>query len=67
MKESAAQKSGLKKNDVLISMDGEFLDSREELTILLSSKKPNDMISIQLNREGLDMSIQVPLGSRPQK
>ena len=67
MKESAAQKSGLQKNDVLISMDGEFLDSREELTILLSSKKPNDMISIQLNREGLDMSIQVPLGSRPQK
>ena len=67
VKGSAADNIGLKKNDILISLDGEILDSREELTILISSKQPDELVSLEYNRNDSQISIQVPLGARPEK
>ena len=62
----AAEKSGLQKGDFLISLDGEKLDSREELTILISLKKPNDLISLEYLRDRAELSVKIALGARPQ-
>ena len=64
---SAAEKYGLEEGDYLISLDGEKLDSREELTILISSKKPNELISLEYHRGSTEISIQIALGARPQE
>ena len=61
-----AEKSGLQKGDFLISLDGEKLDSREELTILISLKKPNDLISLEYLRDRAELSVKIALGARPQ-
>jgi S1-C subfamily serine protease len=66
VEKSAAEKSGLQKGDFLISLDGEKLDSREELTILISLKKPNDLISLEYLRDRAELSVQLALGTRPQ-
>ena len=62
---SSAQKKGLQKNDILYSLDGEKLDSREELTILISGKKPNEAVTIEYHRGEKQLSLRVVLGERP--
>ena len=65
VEKSAAEKYGLQKGDFLISLDGEKLDSREELTILISLKKPDELISLEYRRDETELSVQLALGSRP--
>ena len=67
VEKSAAKQSGLKVGDYLISLDGEKLDSREELTILISLKKPNELISLEYHRGSTELSVQLALGARPQQ
>lgn len=62
---SSAQKVGLRKNDLLFSLDGEKLDSQEELTILISAKRPSDSIILEYHRDNTQLSVQVVLGERP--
>lgn len=62
---SSAQKIGLQENDILYSLDGEKLDSREELTILISGKKPNEAVTIEYHRGEKQLSLRVVLGERP--
>ena len=66
VEKSAAEKSGLQKGDFLISLDGEKLDSREELTILISLKKPDELISLEYRRNETELSVKIALGARPQ-
>ena len=66
VEKSAAEKYGLQKGDFLISLDGEKLDSREELTILISLKKPDELISLEYRRDETELSVQLALGARPQ-
>ena len=65
IKGSAAEKSGLKPNDVILSVNGETVDNREELTILLASKKPSDEIKLEYQRDGKPQSLKIKLGNRP--
>jgi serine protease Do len=65
VEKSAAEKYGLQKGDFLISLDGEKLDSREELTILISLKKPDELISLEYRRDETELSVQLALGARP--
>ena len=44
---TVAEKSGLRPNDVILAVDGESIDNREELTILLASKRPSDEIKLE--------------------
>ncbi len=64
---SSAQKIGLMKGDLLLSLNDEVLDSREELTILVSSKNPGDSIKIEYQRDQLQLSVEVILGNRPKE
>lgn len=61
---SAAEKFGLQEGDILKSLDGETLDSREKLAILVSNKSPEDPVVLELARSGRLLTFRVPLGSR---
>lgn len=61
---SAAEKFGLLEGDILRALDGEPLDSREKLAILVSNKSPDDTVVLELTRSGRLLTFKVPLGSR---
>ena len=67
IKGSAADRIGLIKNDLLLSVDGEKLDSVEELTILISNKQPDESILLEFQRDGNALSEKVTLGARPKE
>ena len=62
-----AEKSGLRPNDLILAVDGEKIDNREELTILLATKKPSDEIKLEYEREGSAQSLTIKLGERPEE
>lgn len=64
---SAAENSGFQKNDILVTANGEKLDSMEELTILISKNIPGDSILLEFLRDEKLLSEKVILGERPKK
>ena len=66
VKESAADKGGIIKADVIIAIDGEPIDSQEELIIVVGSKKPGDEVVIDLRRGEKELTISLELGKRPE-
>ena len=67
IKETPAEDSGLQQDDLLISIDEEKIDTREELTILIASKKPGDEIKLEYQRKGMSVSSKIKLGKRPRE
>lgn len=65
--QSPAEKYGLQKGDLLISIDDIALDSREKLAIYVATKLPGDSVVIEFQRDERTMSVKVPLISRNQK
>jgi|TARA_A200000113_G_scaffold64990_1_gene56099 serine protease Do len=61
---SAAAEAGLQAGDVLVKIDDQWVNNREKLTILISSKKPNEEVSIEYKRENTTNRIQLKLGIR---
>ena len=61
---SAAAEAGLQAGDVLVKVDDQSVNNREKLTILISSKKPNEEVSIEYKRENTTNRIQLKLGIR---
>ena len=64
---SAAENSGFQKNDILVTANGEKLDSMEELTIIISKNIPGDSILLEFLRDEKLLSEKVILGKRPKK
>ncbi|MEK9632985.1 MAG: S1C family serine protease [Opitutae bacterium] len=64
---TVAEKSGLRPNDLILAVDGENIDNREELTILLATKNPSDEIQLEYEREGSAQSLKIKLGERPEE
>ena len=62
---TAAEKAGLKLNDILLEVNDEPLDSREEFIIIISSLKPGDEARILYQRDGAQLAVKVNLGVRP--
>ena len=51
---SPAEKAGLKKGDVILSVDGTKVDERNALTDLVTAKKVGDMITLSVTSDGTD-------------
>ena len=66
VRESAAQKGGILKSDVITAIDGEPIDSQEELFIVVGSKEAGDKVVIDLRRGKKDLTISLELGKRPE-
>lgn len=59
---SGAAKAGIKKGDIITSVDDKKIENPETLVEYIRSKKPGDLIAINLLREGKKESTKATLG-----
>ena len=62
---SAAEKAGLKKGDIITKIDGESVSSPEDLTKIIGKRKPEDKVTITYKRDGKEEKATAALGKRP--
>jgi serine protease Do len=63
-KESAADKAGLKVDDIITKIDDKKIESPQDLTEVISSKKPKDEVTITYKRDGKLNTTKATLGER---
>lgn len=61
-KETAAEKAGLKKGDIIIKADNKKIDSPDDLVEAIRARKPNDEVTIICLRDGKEKKVKVKLG-----
>ena len=59
---SGAAKAGIKKGDIITSVDDKKIENPEALVEYIRSKKPGDVVAINLLREGKKESLKATLG-----
>ena len=64
---SAADDAGLRDGDIILSMDDQPLRNNGELSKLLISHQPGDVVNVTLLRDGEDLIASVTLGERPEE
>ena len=60
-----ADDAGLRQGDVVVKVDGETVDSSDDVSGAVSAKDPGDTLSVQVQRDGSTRTVQVDLGTRP--
>ncbi len=65
VKESVAEKAGIKKGDIVIQMGGARLKDDQQLRRMIASSKPNTEIAVRLIREGKGVEVKVHLSEQP--
>jgi serine protease Do len=61
-KESAAEKAGLKKGDVITKIDNRKIDATEDVSDAIRAHKPGDKVNITYLREGKEQKAAAELG-----
>lgn len=61
----AADRAGLKRGDIILSIDGKEIDSPEALKSTLGQKKPGDTVTMKIKRDDEEKSLKVTLGRWP--
>ncbi|MDN3658266.1 PDZ domain-containing protein [Ferruginibacter paludis] len=64
LKESAAEKAGLKKDDIITKIGDEKVSDAGELAEIISNKKPKEEIKIAYIRDGKKKDVKAVLGDR---
>ena len=59
-----AEKAGLLSGDLLTHLDGNLLDTREKLTILVSSQNPGSKVVLDYSRQSREVSVRLELSER---
>lgn len=65
LKDSGAEKAGIKRGDILRRIAGRELTGIEELRAALVGVQPGDHIMLQIERDGNTSEVEAVLGSRP--
>ncbi len=63
-KKSPAEDAGLKEGDVIKTLNGEALDSREKFKSILAELAEGDKLELEITRDGKDETINMQLGAR---
>ena len=61
---SAAETAGIKRSDIVTSVEGKTVMSREELIKSISSRDPGEKVTVALIREDEEIEIQITLDAR---
>src|SRR5215207_7547253 len=61
-KESAAEKAGLKKGDIITHIGGKKIESTDDVTTSVRAQKPGDKITVTYLREGKEQKATAELG-----
>jgi putative serine protease PepD len=60
-----ADKAGLQKDDVIKAIDGQAIKDPSDLSSAIAVKKPGDIVTLRIERNGLTQELDVKLGTRP--
>ncbi len=60
-KGSGAEKSGLKKGDIIVKLDNSTVTSYSDIQNVLNTKRPNDKVNVTFKRNGKLMNVPVAL------
>lgn len=61
IKNGPASKTDLKEGDIIISIDGKELNTMNDLREYIYSKKPNDVVTLQISRGKVTKTIEITL------
>lgn len=61
---SAADKAGLKNNDIILALNNTQINEWEDLTNFIEKAKPGDKVQISYSRNGKKSSVEATLGAR---
>lgn len=64
-KDTAAEKAGLKVNDIITAIDSTVVDKLDMMFEKLAKTKPGDKVTVKLKRDGKPMELVATLGKRP--
>ncbi len=64
VKDGPAQKAGLKKGDIILSVDGTPVRTREKLIESVNRHDPGEKVKLALKREDKPMDVEITLGYR---
>ncbi|MEO7767277.1 MAG: PDZ domain-containing protein [Ferruginibacter sp.] len=64
VKESAAEKAGLKKGDIITKVGDETISDGGELSEVIAAKKPKEVVKVTYLRSGKENSIKATLGEK---
>jgi serine protease Do len=64
VKDSPAEKAGLRKDDVILRFDGESVSSTRKLTRLVSESSPDQNVRLTISRGGSEQELTVTLATR---
>ncbi len=62
---SPADHAGIKQGDVVRSIDGQQVDSKDQLTSVVASRNPGTAVTLGVLRNGKPIELKVILGTRP--
>ena len=65
VEDSAAEEAGLRGGDILAKVNGEPIDTREELTIAIATNEPGETVTVECRRGDKEMSFRIKLGRYP--
>ncbi len=60
-KNSGAEKAGLSKGDIIVQLDNKKINSFSELTAYVNTKRPNDVVEVNVLRDGKQKTLPVKL------
>lgn len=61
-KGTAAEKAGLKANDIITKINGEKVNDENDVSRLIRAQKPKDKVKLDLLRDGKEISVTAELG-----
>jgi serine protease DegQ len=62
---SAAEAAGVRTGDVIVSLDGDPLETVEDLLATLRRRSPGDTVDLRILRDGEELTVQATLQDRP--
>lgn len=63
--DAPAERAGLRNGDIVVSLNGEKVETSTELTRLVGAARPGDILRLEVLREGRRQMIEVRSGTRP--
>ncbi|MBI2710237.1 MAG: trypsin-like peptidase domain-containing protein [Actinobacteria bacterium] len=61
---SGAAKAGLQYGDVIVGIDGGAITSSDQVGTIIRSRKPGDVVKVEIERRGTSQTVSVTLGRR---